>query len=457
MSKRTLPTFILSLIGSWGLVAQAASLAEVYEEAKANDPTFQIAYHTWLAAQGDPDIALSSVLPQIDLSGDRSFTHYDLETHDSFGAPSYTFGVSIEQTLFDWNLWKAYRSAKVGHQMALVTLRIAAQDLLYRTTNAYFDVLTSIQTWQSNKKLHDAYLRQYQTTKHKFDAGTATKADLFDAKAQADNAKSTLITSKATMDTSVASLYTITGKWHNTFKGLSPKLKTNRPMPNHSEAWEKLALAQNMMLEYSRLGVKQARLDVQKQIANHFPTVSMTGSFNRTSTIVNPGDDSIVRGNARSILFTASQPIWHGGGILAADKQAKENLKVAEATRLQSERAAIEGAFSAFLKVNASIDSVEATKEALTSSQVALDSTKNSYQEGINTLTDVLFAISTWNTANISYISTRYTYLLNTLLLKQSVGALSVYDLSRIDGLLTDTVTYPSDHHKHMAAAAAKS
>ena len=90
----------------------------------------------------------------------------------------------------------------------------------------------------------------------------------------------------------------------------------------------------------------------------------------------------------------------------------------------------------AFRGVTASISTVNALKQAVTSNQAALESAEAGNEVGTRTMIDVLDAQSNLFRAKRDYARARYDYLLNTLRLKQAAGTLSPKDLESINGYL---------------------
>jgi outer membrane protein len=90
----------------------------------------------------------------------------------------------------------------------------------------------------------------------------------------------------------------------------------------------------------------------------------------------------------------------------------------------------------AYLGVTSEISRVQALRQALESSQLALVATQAGEEVGQRTGVDVVNAQNTLRRAETTYATSRYDYLMNILRLKQAAGSLSVADLQQIDGWL---------------------
>ena len=73
--------------------------------------------------------------------------------------------------------------------------------------------------------------------------------------------------------------------------------------------------------------------------------------------------------------------------------------------------------------------------------QSALDATQTGYEVGTRNIVDVLNAQQSLYLSQFQYAKARYTYVIDTLLLKQSVGTLNPEDLYALSRFLDDKDT----------------
>ena len=98
-------------------------------------------------------------------------------------------------------------------------------------------------------------------------------------------------------------------------------------------------------------------------------------------------------------------------------RAAKERL---ERTARQTERATRD----AYLAVNSEISRVKALKQALKSTQTALQATEAGFEVGTRTTVDVLEGRRQLYQAETNYARSRYDYIVNVLKLKEAAGTL---------------------------------
>ena len=91
---------------------------------------------------------------------------------------------------------------------------------------------------------------------------------------------------------------------------------------------------------------------------------------------------------------------------------------------------------NSYLTVLSAISQVNALKQALVSTQTALEATQAGFEVGTRTSVDVLISLRETYRTERDYAAARYQYLLDKLRLKQAAGLLSENDLAEINDSL---------------------
>ena len=97
----------------------------------------------------------------------------------------------------------------------------------------------------------------------------------------------------------------------------------------------------------------------------------------------------------------------------------------------------------------AGISKIDADKIAVTSAASALDSTQAGYKAGTKTLLDVLTSEQNVYQAKTNLSADLYSYINNTLALKEAAGSLSGVDMVGINHWLQDKPIAPVHKIKH--------
>ena len=190
--------------------AHADDLMQVYQEARASDPTLAGAQATKLATDENVDQARAALLPQIgvniDYTRSRGGENGDLEIPNpanpndptdlivvdgvSKTARSRSTSANLSQSILDISRWTALKASRYGAQAGAANYDAAQQQLLINVARAYFNVLSSVDSLKFSDANEKALARQLEQAQQRFEVGLAAITDVNDAKAQHDQAES---------------------------------------------------------------------------------------------------------------------------------------------------------------------------------------------------------------------------------------------------------------------------
>src|SRR5512134_2724479 len=142
--------FALCLAGTTEAIG--ADLLEIYRQAQASDAQYAAARAAWSAGQEKLPQGLSGLLPSASVSAssqlnDREFRSRDPQqaaTNSRFNSNAASF--SVTQPLYRPQNLTAYEQAKTQVAQSDSVFAQAAQDLILRVAQAYFDVLLAQDT-----------------------------------------------------------------------------------------------------------------------------------------------------------------------------------------------------------------------------------------------------------------------------------------------------------------------
>jgi outer membrane protein len=461
MRTRCLPLALTLALGA--PLAHADDLMQIYQEARASDPTLAGAEATKLATDENVDQARAELLPHI--SADLSFSRarggengqgfLPVDPNDPTADPipfngttstSYDRNISgtLTQPLVDISLWTSLKSSRYTAKAGAATYDAAQQQLIVGTAQAYFGVLTALDALKFADANEKALNRQLEQAQQRFEVGLAAITDVNDAKAQHDAAVANVIIAQNAVDQARETVRQLTNKEPGEFKKLREDLPLDHPNPDDPKAWVDLALKQNPALTSSALQVDAANANVNTARAGHLPTLNATLRYGRDMqwgrTDVGAGPDiPSYAGDPKwgsSIGLTLSVPIFTGGLTQSRVRQAIYNRDYAQ-DQYEVNRRQIEAATrNNFRSVIAGASEVEATKAAVVSAQSSVEATQAGYEVGTRTIVDVLISQQTLLQAQSNYSQARHAFVIDGLLLKQAAGVIEVKDLALINALL---------------------
>ena len=458
---------INSLVIIAGLVvapasANAASLLEIYQQALQSDPQIHEAEARRLAALEAKPQARGVLLPQVSASGGWDQTKSDGRQFSPLIGSGYSFdgdsddadwNVTLRQTVFRWDQIVNLKRADKLVTKAEAVREAAQQDLVIRVAQRYFDVLAAEDRLTSIHADRTAIARQLEQAKQRFEVGLIAITDVQESQAAYDQAVADEIGAKRQLASAREFLREITGEYVTQLSAPKEDMPLRRPEKSERE-WVDLSLSQNLSLVASRLDEELARDEISFRRNGHYPTLDLVartgnqrseGSGSTTFPGSSPGDPDIVEPyssdddrNFDSISLQFNIPLFAGGGT---SSRVREAVYLHRASREQLQRVTRETerqSRDAYLGVLAEESRVQALKQAVSSSQTALEATQAGFDVGTRTIVDVLNSQFALYAAKTNYQRSRYDYLLNALRLKQAAGTLQVQDLEQIDQWLVE-------------------
>ena len=447
--------------------AQAANLVDVYQRALQSDPLIREAEANRLATLENKPQARAGLLPQLTASGnieqsDQETTATDLQRADpnnesselvpvtftsTADLDSTQYQIRLTQALFRWDRWVALRRADKQVAQAEVDYQAAQQDLVARVAQRYFDVLSAVDTLEAAEATLEAFSRQLEQADKRFEVGLIAITDVQEARAARDQASAAVIAAKRTLATNQEFLRELTGTPFDRLASPVDDMPLKTPAPEAEDRWVGVALEQNLALLSARLGTEIAKEDVRSARSGHLPTIDLVV---QRSNLEDDGDQragsagTFVTSPADrentddSIGLQVTVPIYAGGGT---SSQVRQRVYLHRAARERSESIARETereARDAYLGVISEISRVRALRQALESSQTALQATEAGFEVGTRTTVDVLDARRRLFEAQTNYARSRYDYIINVLRLKRAAGSLNQADLEEVNGWLKE-------------------
>ena len=435
--------------------AAAKDLVGVYEDALKSDPQIRQADANRLASREARPQAWAALLPQITGTLPRSQDKQDgtqaqralRSGHPAPRADRGPFerdldyarpGASIcARTCFPGRTGWPQAGRQPGGQ-AEATYQAAQQNLILRVSQAYFNVLSALDSLEANQASLEAISRQLDQANKRFEVGLIAITDVQEAKAARDTAAAAVIAAKRTLATAGDQLSEITGQKYDALNKPGDDMPLNTPQPANEDKWVTCSLDQNVSLLSSRLAADIARENVKIAFGGHLPTLdrhreqvphdnqiaddSPAGqSFQRWTAAINDRPDTRCRSPCRSF----------SGGLTQSKVRQSQYLWIAAKEQVvQTSRATERQARDAYLGVISGIARVQALRQALESSQTALKATEAGYEVGTRTAVDVLNSRRTLVQAQTDYAVSRYDYIVSVIQLRLAAGNLSASDVA---------------------------
>ena len=445
--------------------AAAEDLLQTYEMARAGDPQFAAAESSRLVTREGAVQARAAMLPQLDGSasvrrsrseGPATQTQFDPATGEPLQftgdieseTTTRSVGINGRQMLFDMARFTTLRGQKALSRAGDFQLEAAGDNLITRTSAAYFNVLVQLETLAAAEAAETALQKQFDFASKRLEVGLAPITDVHEARAQYDTARANTIIARNSVADAYQALAEITGRPVRDLQGLPADYQPQLPVSEGVDGWVQTAMQNNPALQAQQFRVESAEANVATARAGHLPTLYLSGSYGDSKTT---GDrtfsssdlpasiTSPIESESRGpeIGITLSVPIFSGGDTQSRVRQAIAQRDIASDELEQQRRALERNTRSAYQTLVAGISEVEARRQALVSAQAAYDASQVGLEVGTRTVLDVLNNQQNLFTAQQAYALARYNYLQSRLVLEQAAGTLAIEDVQDINRLLT--------------------
>ena len=441
-------------------LASGESLLDIYEIALDNDAQLRAETAQYRADLELKTLALAPLLPQVNTGVSRSMrdsenTRLSIVDFDNgnvviqnqtTGSRTYTtrYDISLSQTLFDLSAWFDWKAGSERSKQAEATVAAAQQNLIVRVSEAYFGVLRAQDNLRAAKAQERALSRQLEQTRQRFNVGLIAITDVYEAEARHDLAGVTRIIEENNVAVALERLSVLTGQQHGQLRLLSEAFAPELPMPTDRSAWVDFALENNFELAAVRFAEEAARQNAKSRQMGHAPRVSAQVSYaesDTAGTVTPPNAFNLPpnsEGEDESFQIRLDMPLYAGGAISANRRRAAEQFNAARENRINLTRNTITASRSLHMTVSSDVARVNARKQAIKSTQSALDATVAGYEVGTRNIVDVLNAQNAVFSAQRDYANSRYDYVLNSMRLKENAGTLSPEDIAALEAFLIE-------------------
>jgi len=435
----------LAIVLGAPLCAQAADLLDIFRSAQSNDPVFAAARAAQQAGQEKLPQGRALLMPSVNLTANSTFN--DLTTqYKGVNVPvmfqsgnqrynSHGYGVTLVQPLLRQQNWLAYSESELQVAQSEAQFKVAEQDLLLRTAQAYFDVLIAQDSVQLAEAQKTAISEQLAQAKRNFEVGSATITDTHEAQARFDLTSSQQIAAQNNLEIKRSALQQLINAQPKELKSLGKQFSLDAPQPADMEKWVGDAQINSPQIAIAQAGAQLAEKEVARNRGGHYPTIDLVANYSKNyanGSSFGVGSDS----TNKSVGVQLNLPIFQGGATNSKWREANANSERARQELENARRSVASQTRQAYLGVVSGISQVHALQQALTSSESVLEASRLGQEVGVRTNLDVLNAQQQLYATRRDLYQAEYNYLLSQLRLKAAVGSLGEAELTKVNEAL---------------------
>src|SRR5690349_1081764 len=328
-------------------LASANELTRIYQLAVDNDTQLRAAKGARDAAVASNPRARGALLPQI---AGTAFYDEGTQTVEVTGLPkedsdteNQDIRLTLRQALFDATAWNRWQQAGAQAAAAQANYVIAEQNLAFRVTEAYFNLLGAADSVRFADAEKKAVERQLELAKKRFEVGLSAITDVQEAQARYDLTVAQMIEAEQALVTAQVAVSEITGAADARIVPLKDEIPLLGPNPDSVNEWLKTAAEKSLDIRLSTAQMRAAREGVDLARAGHYPKLNAFGSKTISSNqrafptgTTDADTDELVYGVQLDV------PIFAGGatqaGVNAAQGTYEQRRAELEGKKRQVER-----------------------------------------------------------------------------------------------------------------------
>lgn len=431
---KLLPVLIATALAVACGQASALGLLEAYDLALKNDPAYRSAVYANEAGKENRVLGRANLLPSVSASYGSNKAHtvsdYGRGRIDDRHYIARSTVVQVRQPLVNFDAAARYRQGVAQSSYAAAQFESQEQNLILRVAEAYFDALFQADQLALARAERDVYVEQRNVNDRLFRNGEGTRTDMLETQSRLDIAEATLIEAQNNMDSALDVLAGMIGGHVDRLDGLRPGFRAEQKDVLDFETWKNTALHNNPDIQALQHAVEVASQEIKKQRAGHLPRVDAVAIYNKgisdTTTTINQDIKT------HSVGFQVNIPIYAGGGVSAATRQAAANKGRALADlETQISKTLVE-LRRQYKLTESSVPRIQALIKAVDSAQLLVKATEQSIKGGVRINLDMLNAQRQLSLARRDLAQARYGYMLATLRMKAAAGTLGREDVQLI-------------------------
>lgn len=426
--------------------ACALTLNEAVELALHNDPTFLAAQASLDASRERANQAVAGLLPQLSASGNTTANRriYTQHSHPPpANVPVEHYNSNSAQLNLTQPLWRlgsmfAVTKADLAVNQADFQLSAAAQDLLVRLVQAWFDTMQARDGKMAAEARVQATQQQQELAQRGYGNGVLALTELEDARAKHGQALAERVAAQSEMEIKLATLEQIVGTADHAPPILSDRFAAPLFASDTLDLWLEQAETGNPTLLAAQRALAAANEEIRIQQAGHEFTVDLVASFGTSAQGAGiTGGQSGFDSRLGTVGLQFNMPLYAGGGQLAKVREALALRDKAAQELEAARRNARLATKQAWLSWRAGHAREASSRIALESAEHALKGAQAARERGVKSDIDVLQAQQQRAAALRDWRKARYAPIISQIKLKAACGQLSGDILMALDKAFT--------------------
>lgn len=408
----------------------SVDLQQLYRESRLEDPRVLMAFSRAQAGREREREAFGALLPQV--SANTSFNRTsrdDKRTREQYNNERYA--LSLNQHLYNKEAWERYQKFKELAKQGELESTDAQAEATIELAQRYFVALASDDELELVMAERRATQKNLDRVNALYARQMAMKTDVLDLKARVDALAAQEVEARNQVRLSREALAELVGR------PVSERLSRIREdvelqAPTDSlEFWIERALTASPTLKAQQSSVSAANAALREAKGAHYPSVSLGLSAQRSDV----GYDNTLAPETDTYVATLGVqiPLYSGGSASARVRSLYNDQMTAEHQLEGVRRQILKETTSAYLSIQASVEKVRASRNALESAEQSSIAAEKSFSYGVANAVDVLTSVQNEYKARRDLLKSQYDFINGLLSLNRWAGGLSETSIENVN------------------------
>ena len=413
---------------SWQEFFKSPDLQKVIQLALDNNHDYRIANLNIESAQAAYGVARSNLLPSINAVG--SETRQGISGPLAAITPKKQYRLNLTLTSYEVDFFGRLRSLKksaLENYLATEQARnITKIALISETANIYSQLLLDKEILEIAKENLTTQSDRYKFTELRYQNGIDSQADLLNAEALIEGAKTTVETYTKFVAQDKNALMFLTGNFDEALlpkdaKILFPKEPTINDIKIEEDLLDLIpseSLLARPDVQQAEHILKSANTDIGAARAAFFPSITLTGTYGYATKDLS----TLFNSTAWSFAPQINLPIFSGGRNFANLKLANVRKKIEIAQYEKSIQTAFRETLDQLAEREATVNQLKSFDQILKARQKSYDISEAKHKVGISSALNVLDSKILFLTARQNQASMKKDYIVNLVNLYKVFG-----------------------------------
>jgi outer membrane protein TolC len=371
----------------------------------------------------EPNILMNPVTgePVTGPDGNPVFNMYAWMPLNKSLSGAWLAGIALEQPLYTGGKISAgNKMADIGIHMAGENKTLQQINTIYEADNAYWTYISVTQKVKLAEQAEDMLAELVEKARNAEEVGMSSRNDLLKAQVEYNNAKLDLQKAKNGLELSRMNLCRITGLPFNTAITAVDTIIPVTPPDRVVAETETFSERPEYKLLEKNLDLKEQQVRMAK--ADFLPTAGVKAGYNHIGGIEFSGTD--FSNTSLNVLASVSIPLFHWCEGMKKISSAKIDREISELELEKNKQLLQLEAEQSRLNLQLAWERIRMNETALYQAEENLKVTRDNYDVGMETITELLIAQTQWQKAFSELIDSKADFKIKETAWLKATGKL---------------------------------